>query len=93
MRGGARGEFFVGAEVFLAFGAEIGDGVGAVGEVAGVEMFGEGVGEIDKGAAGLFEGVERFFGLGDIDVSGAGISAHLDRSDIDMFSAGLEFHF
>jgi len=36
---------------------------------------------------------ERFFGLGDIDVSGGGVTAHLDRSDIDMFSAGLEFHF
>ena len=36
---------------------------------------------------------ERFFGVGDIDVSGGGVTAHLDKSDIDMFSAGLEVHF
>ena len=62
--GGFGGEVFVGAEVFLAFGAEVSDGVGAVGEVAGVEAFGEGIGEVDEGAAGVFEGVERLFGFG-----------------------------
>ena len=36
---------------------------------------------------------ERFFGVGDIDVSGGGATVHLDKSDIDMFSAGLEVHF
>jgi OmpA-OmpF porin, OOP family len=36
---------------------------------------------------------ERFFGLGDIDVSGGGVTAHLDKTDVDMFSAGVEFHF
>ena len=36
---------------------------------------------------------ERFFGLGDFDVTGPGGTVHLDKSDIDMFSAGLEIHF
>ena len=36
---------------------------------------------------------ERFFGIGDFDVTGPGGTVHLDKSDIDMFSAGLEFHF
>lgn len=36
---------------------------------------------------------ERFFGLGDFDVTGPGGTVHLDKSDIDMFSAGLEVHF
>jgi len=36
---------------------------------------------------------ERFFDLGDFDVSGPGGTAHVDKSDVDMFSAGIEFHF
>jgi OmpA-OmpF porin, OOP family len=36
---------------------------------------------------------ERYFGLGDVDVSGGGVTAHLDKADLDMFSAGIEFHF
>jgi OOP family OmpA-OmpF porin len=36
---------------------------------------------------------ERFFGIGDFDVSGSAGTAHLDKGDVDMLSAGIEFHF
>lgn len=42
---------------------------------------------------GLRAEYERFFGIGDFDVSGFGVTTHIGKDDIDMFSAGLEIHF
>lgn len=58
-----------------------------------VPALGVGVRYMFNGQFGIRAEFERFFGLGDINVSGGGVTARLDRSDIDMFSTGLEFHF
>jgi hypothetical protein len=42
---------------------------------------------------GIHAEFERFFDLGDFDVSGPGSTAHIDKSDVDIFPPGLSFIF